>query len=234
MPTYEPDTEPGRAVSSTYPSGWRWAGSNVRGDGARVREELGLADRPVILSVGHVIPLRDRVALVEALPGVVRQFPDVAVVVVGDVYYRAFLDRARELGVSDHLVCVGAAPKSDIPDFLDAAQVEVHDLDGHGLGTASLESMAAGVPVVAAVHVDNFRGIELRDGENIVLVSEGRPAELAGALSRVLSDPEGSAATAKRGRELVRRCFSIEAVAQRHLETFERMRAAPGDSSSGW
>jgi glycosyltransferase involved in cell wall biosynthesis len=197
-----------------------------RGDGAKVRRDLELDDRPIILSVGHVIPLRDRVSLVEALPGVVRSFPEVRLVVVGTVHYRVFLDIAADLGVAENVLCVGAVPKEEIVDYLAAAQVEAHDLDGHGLGTASLESMAAGVPVVAAVHVDNFRGIELRNGENIVLVSEGRPAELAGALIRVLSDPEGASVIAKRQRELVERRFSIEAVTRQHLDAFARITEA--------
>lgn len=196
---------------------------HAEGDGAHVREKWGLGNRRVILSLGHVIPLRDRVALVEALPGVVRQFPDVMVVVVGNVHYGAFLEKAKELDVADHILCVGAVPKSEIPDYFAAAQVEAHDLDGHGLGTASLESMAAGVPVVAAVHIDNFRGIELRNGDNIVLVSEGRPAELAGALSQVLADPEGASLVAKRQQDLIERSFSMQAVTGQHLEAFERM-----------
>jgi glycosyltransferase involved in cell wall biosynthesis len=196
----------------------------VDGDGERVRRLWELGDRPVILSVGHVIPLRDRVSLVEALPGVVRAFPEVCLLIVGEVHYREFLVVAEKLGVLEHVVCTGAVPKDEIVDYLAAAQVEAHDLDGHGLGTASLESMAAGIPVVAAVHVDNFRGIELRDGDNIVLVSEGRPAELAGALIRVLSDPQGARRIGERQRELVEKCFSIEAVAQQHVEAFERMR----------
>jgi glycosyltransferase involved in cell wall biosynthesis len=204
------------------------------GDGARVRKQWDLGDRPVILSLGHVIPLRDRVALVEALPGVVRQFPDVIVVVVGHVHFGAFLERARELGVEEHILCVGAVAKSEIADYFAAAQVETHDLDGHGLGTASLEAMAAGVPVIAAVHVDNFRGVELQSGENIVLVSEGRPAELAGAISHVLADPVGSSLIAKRQQELIERSFSLEAVTRQHFDAFDRMLAdRSGHRSTG-
>ncbi len=205
----------------------------VAGDGAQVRSQWDLGDRKVILSLGHVIPLRDRLALVEALPGVLRTFPDTVVVVVGNVHYRAFLDRAEQLGVSENILCVGAVPKCEIPDYVAAAQVEAHDLDGHGLGTASLEAMAAGVPVVAAVHVDNFRGVQLVDGENIVLVSEGRPAELAGALIRVLSDPEGSALVAGKGRELIDQRFSMEAVSQQHLEVFDRITVKPSEDRGG-
>jgi 1,2-diacylglycerol 3-alpha-glucosyltransferase len=195
------------------------------GDGLRVRDKWDLGDRPVIMSLGHVIPLRDRVLLVESLPGVVRQFPDVAVMVVGNVHFEHFLERAEELGVRENIICTGAVPKEEIPDYFAAAQVEAHDLEGLGLGTASLEAMAAGLPVVAAVHVDNFRGIELRDGENVVLVSEGRPAELSGALSKILSNPESAALMSKRARELINRYFTIEAVSAAHLEAFERILA---------
>lgn len=196
---------------------------DLSGDGERVRRKHGLGDRKVILSVGHVIPLRDRVMLVQALPGVLRQHPDTVVVVVGDVHYRAFLDQAEELGVGDHILCVGAVPKADVPDYMAAAHLECHDLDGLGLGTASLESMAAGVPVVTAARSDNFRGIELRNGDNIVLVSPGRPAELSGAISHVLADPEGAHVIAKRQRELIERHFTMERVAARHLSALSHL-----------
>ncbi|HOT80209.1 MAG TPA: glycosyltransferase family 4 protein [Microthrixaceae bacterium] len=195
----------------------------VPGDGARVREQWGLGDKPVIVSLGHVIPLRDRVLLIEALPGILRQHPETMVVVVGKVHHDAFLRLANTFGVEDHVLCVGPVPPSEVPDYLAAGQVETHDLQGFGLGTASLEAMAAGTPIVAAVRMDNFRGIELRNGENIVLVSEGRPAELCGAISQILSDPAGAQLIAKEQVDLAERCFSIEAVTQAHLDTFERL-----------
>lgn len=193
------------------------------GDGERVRAKWDLGDRKVIVSLGHVIPLRNRVLLVEALPGVLRQHPDTMVVVVGNVHDDTFLKLARQYGVEDHILCVGAVPMAEIPDYLAAGQLETHDLQGFGLGTGSLESMAAGVPVVAAVRMDNFRGIELRNGENIVLVSEGRSAELAGAISQILSDPVGADLVAKRQVELAEQYFSIEAVGRAHLEAFDRL-----------
>ena len=74
-------------------------------------------------------------------------------------------ERARELGVSHAVLAVGAVARADVPDHLAAADVEAHDLQGYGLGTASLESMAAGVPVVAAVRPDNFPGVRLVSGQ---------------------------------------------------------------------
>jgi glycosyltransferase involved in cell wall biosynthesis len=136
------------------------------GDAEIARQRLGVGDAPLILSLGHVIPLRDRVSLVEAMPKVLADCPDAKLVVVGTVYYPAFQTRAAQLGVADAVIALGAVPKGDVPDFLAAAAVETHDLQGYGMGTATLESMAAGVPVVVAVRPDNFPGVDRESRTN--------------------------------------------------------------------
>lgn len=192
-------------------------------DGATVRAGLGLANRPVVLSVGHVIPLRDRLALVEAMPMLLEKRPDLAMVVVGKVYDDRFLLRAEELGVLDHIVLTGGVPKDHIPGLLAAADVEAHDLQGLGLGTASLEVMAAGVPVVAMVRADNFLGIELRSWENVVLVPPDEPRALADAVIRLLDDPEAVARVVAGQRALVEEHFTLDAVTDRHVDLYERI-----------
>jgi glycosyltransferase involved in cell wall biosynthesis len=192
----------------------------------RARHDLG--DAPVILSVGHVIPLRDRVALVEALPAVLAENPRIKLVVVGTVYYDVFLERARTLGVDDAIVAVGPVPRDEIPDYLAAASVEAHDLQGYGLGTASLESMAAGVPVVAAVRPDNFPGIDMADGGNIVLVRREDPEDIARALVDLIADPVSSRRIGAAEAELVHEHFGIDTVVGQHLEVLERMRDHAG------
>jgi glycosyltransferase involved in cell wall biosynthesis len=189
-------------------------------DGAAIRDELGIRGRPMILSLGHVIPLRDRIGIVRALPHLVDRHPDVVVVVVGDIHYPRFLEIAEQLGVRDRIICVGRQPKTRIPEFLAAADVEVHDLQGYGLGTASLETMAAGVPVVAAVHEDNFPGLQLRDGETCRLVPLDDERALADALDDVLSNPALRARLGEVGRAFVLQHFTIENVAKQHLEWF--------------
>ncbi|MFM8304722.1 MAG: glycosyltransferase family 4 protein [Actinomycetota bacterium] len=195
--------------------------------GNAVRERLGLGERPIVLSLGHVIPVRDRLALVEAMPRLVAHRPDVAVVVVGIVYDDRFLRRAEELGVADHLVLTGGVPKDEVPDYLAAATVESHDLQGYGLGTASLEMMAAGVPVVASVRDDNFIGFRLRSWQDLVLVPPDDPTALADALARLIDDPSLAETLGTGGRRLVEDHFSLDVVTRQHLELYERVIARP-------
>ncbi len=188
--------------------------SVTRRDGRPVRDRHGLAERPVILSLGHVIPLRDRVTLVEALPKVLASHPDAVLLVVGRVYYDAFLRRANALGVDHAVRSVGPVARSEVPQYLGVAAVECHE-SGIGLGTASLEAMAAGVPVVAPVDADNFPGLDLTG--KLRLVRKGDPDALAATINSMLADPVDAELVGRAGQELVREHFSLDSVLERHL-----------------
>lgn len=197
------------------------------GNGDVVRTKHGLSpETPLIVSVGHVIPLRDRLALVEALPAVRQEVPDAKLVVVGGVYYDRFLTRAQELGVDDMVVSTGAVPRHEMKDYLAAANVESHDLQGYGFGTASLEAMGAGVPVVAAVDSDNFIEAPLVDGENVWLVKLHDVADLAEKLIYVLKNPELTRSVGDCGKRMVDDHFTMRSVIDKHLRTLEDLRSA--------
>lgn len=192
-------------------------------DGSRVREELGLADRPVILSLGHVIPLRNRLLLVRALPRLLEKRSDAVVVVVGSVHDETFLHLAEELGVREHLIVTGGVAREEVPSYVDAADVEAHDFQGFGLGTTTFEVMAAKVPVVAVVHGDNFPGVELESWKDLVIVPPDDADALADAIVRLLDDPGLARRVGEGQRRLILEQFSIEAVAARHLELYARL-----------
>ena len=195
------------------------------GDGVVARSTHDLGDRPIILSIGHVIPQRNRIALVRAMPRILERHPDAVVLVVGGVYHDEFLRLADRIGVRDAVIAVGAQPQSTIPDYLAAASIEVHELEGEGFGTASLEGLASGVPIAAAIDADNFLDIELTDGRELFLVpflsgtTSADPVALADTVNRVLDDPEAArAAVGAPARELIQRHFTLDRVAARHLE----------------
>jgi glycosyltransferase involved in cell wall biosynthesis len=204
------------------------------GDGNVARERLRLSTEPIILSIGHVIPQRSRIALAKALPEILRQVPDAKLVVIGGLYHDEFLRIASELGVADSIIALGALPQREIPDFLAAADLEVHELEGEGFGTASLEALAVGIPVVAAVRPDNFLDLAMSDGRELFLApffsdSDERadPRGLAEVIVRVLADPVGARQqVSANARRFVEENFTIERVAQAHLETLAELIAA--------
>jgi glycosyltransferase involved in cell wall biosynthesis len=147
-----------------------------RGDAARALDQLRLpASTPIIASVGHVIPLRSRIPLIEALPAVAAAVPDVKVAVGGGLYHSEFLARAEQLGVADRVVAIGSVRKEEVADYLAATTVECHE---QGIGIAMLAAIAAGVPVVVIAQADNFPGLPLTDRGEMYLCKPGDQASL--------------------------------------------------------
>lgn len=191
-----------------------------------LQDRFDIGDGPLIASLGHVIPVRDRVALVEALPGVLAKHPDAKVLVVGGVYFQKFLERARELGVEHAIICTGAMPKVDIPGMLAAADMEIHDLQGFGIGIASLEAMAAGTPTVMAERPDYFPHATIEDGKTSMIVPVGDSAALATAINRIIEDSELAERLAEGGREYVFEHFDMPKVCDHNLDLLKTMAKA--------
>jgi glycosyltransferase involved in cell wall biosynthesis len=191
-------------------------------DRSVMRQRLGIGDRPMVLSVGHVIPLRDRLALVEAMPTLLAKCPELVVVVVGKIYDERFMHRAKALGVDHALITTGEVPKDEVPLYAAAADVESHDLQGLGFGTASLEMLAAGIPVVSVVRADNYPTAHFVDGEHLTLAATSEPDVLASAILRLIADPELRQRVGTGGRRLVEEQFSMESVTEHHLALYRR------------
>jgi glycosyltransferase involved in cell wall biosynthesis len=191
------------------------------GDAELIRRRHSLAEKPLILSLGHVVPLRDRINLIRALPLIVRKYPDVKVVIVGMVKDDRFLTLARKLGVEDKILVAGPVPHSEIRDYLAAADVEIHDLDGRGLGITSVEAMDAGVPIIAWATDDNYPQFSLRGYGPTGLIGDGNAESIMAALDRILTDENFRDEVKNSQRRLVHQIYSVESVTRQYLDLLE-------------
>jgi glycosyltransferase involved in cell wall biosynthesis len=193
----------------------------VAGDGEAARARFDLGAGPLILSLGHVVPVRDRVALVRALPLLLDARPDLKVVIVGELYTDEFRQVAEGLGVASAIVTTGRVPHDAIRDLLGAASLETHDLQGIGLGITTLEAMAASVPVVAYVPDDNYPGMSLTTFPELALLPDAEPATIARAVLELLDDPARREIVVEEQHRFVDSIFGPGAVAGRYEAVFD-------------
>ncbi|OWY62564.1 hypothetical protein B7486_57730, partial [cyanobacterium TDX16] len=121
------------------------------GDRRCARERLGLdVDRPTIVTVRRLVRRTGVDLLLDALVPIVREVPDVQLVVAGDGRRRPALEaQAEQLGLATHVTFLGRVPDDVLPTLYRAADLSVvpsRSLEGFGLVT--LESLACGTPVV--------------------------------------------------------------------------------------
>ena len=191
------------------------------GDGRRARARFDLGDDPILLSLGHVVPVRDRIALVRSMPEILRVHPDLKLVIVGELYTNTFMGVADELGVTRSIVTTGRVSHDWIPDLLAASSVEIHDLQGIGLGITSLEAMAASVPIVAYVPKDNYPGTSMDEWPELELLDDVQPRTIAGAVLRLLDDESHRRAVIAEQHRFVDALFGPAAVTKRYEAVFE-------------
>jgi glycosyltransferase involved in cell wall biosynthesis len=162
---------------------------------AACRARLGAGEQDVVVAgVGRLIPVKGFEYLLEAYAQALTEEPRLRLVLVGDGDRRGDLEeRARALGVADTVTFTGMADRSQIPEYLAAADVVVVPSIRYGgyvdgLPTVALEAMAARKPLVASA-VGGLPEL-VRDGENGLLVAEKDVPALADTLLRLAREPE--------------------------------------------
>lgn len=119
----------------------------------RLRNELGIAEEAFFLvSVGELNENKNHGTVLEALAKLRQQQkggPPIHYGICGDGFLRARLEtRIRELGLADMVTLYGYC--TNVPEILGCADASVFPSRREGLGMAGLESLAMGVPVIAA------------------------------------------------------------------------------------
>ena len=145
---------------------------------------------------------------------------DVGFVLFGDGPLRAELARRiEEHGLTGRFVLAGF--RNDLERYLPGLDLAVSSSHTEGLPVAILESMAAGVPVVATAVGGTPEVVE--DGTTGFLVPPAQPAALAAKIRDLLDAPERRRAMGERGAARVRSEFTFAAQAARYEELFARL-----------
>jgi glycosyltransferase involved in cell wall biosynthesis len=120
-----------------------------QGSAARGRRSLGVAsDTTVLLTVAKLTSHKGHRYLLDALPAIVRQRPDVIWALAGDgPLAGALRAQVQLLGLQDHVRFLGY--RDDVPDLMAAANLLVVPSQMEGLCSSIVDAMLAGVPVVA-------------------------------------------------------------------------------------
>jgi D-inositol-3-phosphate glycosyltransferase len=165
------------------------------GDARGARLAVGIEpDRPVLLFVGRIQPLKALDVAVAALAEVRHEHPDAILVVVGGASGAegpgevARIHRlAADLGVTDAIRFVEPQPHHMLSTWYRAANVVVVPSRSESFGLVALEAAACGVPVVAA-NVGGLRTL-VEDGRTGFLVDGREHTRYAEAISAILRDP---------------------------------------------
>ena len=134
----------------------------------------------------------------------------------------ALHELAKDLGIQESVDFLGLVV--DIESFYREVSIFAHPSRAEGLGLATIEAAAAGLPVVAT----RTGGVEeaVLDRETGFLVSQGDVTELARALRTLLDDPAWAGRMGAAGRTLAETRFSFDAMVDTTLAVYDEVLAA--------
>jgi glycosyltransferase involved in cell wall biosynthesis len=172
-----------------------------------IREKLNIGSGKSV--VGMIAQLTDWKGIpyfLEAVPKILKRYPDVKFLIVGDGAERSRLvAMAEELGISQDVIFAGF--RRDIPEVVSVMDIAVLSSLREGMPNALIEAMAMRKPVVAT----NVGGVsELVINEKTGFLVPARDSSaLTEAILRLLKDRAKARKFGEAGRRYVEQKFSM-------------------------
>ncbi len=194
-------------------------------DIAEVCQRWDLNDKQVLLSLGHVNGMRNRLDLIHAMPAVVQRFPNVRLLIVGEVGIQEPVNAVLRLGLEKHVIFTGPISHEQIPAYFTLSCLEIHTFSGPypGPGIASLEAMAAGLPVVTGEISSEYSYDHLRNWENVVFVPLDQPEAIAQSIIRLLSDEVIRRHIGESAKKMMAKMYSWDVVCNAYIDLYRQL-----------
>lgn len=184
------------------------------GDGRAFREHHAVHG-PMLLYTGRLAANKRLDTVIELVPDLLKEFPDLTFVAVGEDHNmgRSWRELAQKLEVEDHVRFLGHVDRAELVEAYRACDAFVLPSDYEAFGIVLLEAMACGKPCVAT-RVGGVVDI-IRDKETGLLVEFGDREALREALTSLLGDHTARRELGGAARLSVGRQFDWDAVVTR-------------------
>lgn len=189
-------------------------------DREAVRVRLGFKKSSfILLTVRRLVPRMGIDLLMDALPTILKKYPETSLCVIGKGEMKAALkDHARRLGLDRAVHFPGAVAAGDLISYYQAADLFViPSLDLEGFGLVTLEALACGTPVVGTKVGGTKEILEKLDQR--FLVDEPSAEKIAQGILRWMENPEELSKMRSRVRQFVEDEYSWE----REIEALEKI-----------
>ena len=185
----------------------------------KCKQELGLKDKKVLLTITRLVSRKGVDTVLKALPQLTKIYPDLIYMIVGEGQDREALEQlVQHLGLDDFVEFTGRVPYENLIKYYNACDVfvmpsktEAPDVEGFGI--VFLEANACKKPVVGS----RSGGIPsaVLDEQTGLLVEEQNPEELATAIKRLFDEPELASRLGENGRDRILKEANWDAVSER-------------------
>jgi len=199
-----------------------------------VRNGYGVKpEEKMLLFLGRLTWVKGVGNLVQAMPTVLKEFPNTKLVILGKgEQQNDIIETANRLGISKNVVCrFEFVPEKERILHYAAADVCIFPSTYEPFGIVSLEAMAMAKPlIVGAQGVVGFKEQVVPSGpdQNGVHINGNDSADIAWGIKEVLRDPERAKKWGDNGRKRVLQYFTWRKAAEQTLHIYETLHHSKG------
>ena len=177
-------------------------------------------DVPVIGVIAQLIERKGHRYLFEAVPDILKEFPDTQFILLGKGPMRQQLEHlASEMGIGKSVIFAGF--RADIEKILPNLDIVVHPALREGLGVSLIQAACAGRPMVAS----GVGGIPeiVRDGQTGLLVNPADSQAIGKCILTLLRNPDLAQKLGENARKLAETEFSIDGMVEGNLRVYREV-----------
>ncbi len=186
-----------------------------------------------IIGVGSVIGHRNYTFQVEVFKELLDRFPDLKLKIIGHIYNDEALNLARNYGIADRVEFMGEQPHEVVLSEMNRSDIHWMMLDGDykGLGTANLEAMLLGLPIVSNIPDGLFGEGSLNDMEHFIRTDGRNKDAVLEKITLVLESRGARENIGRAGQSFVRENMNWPNVVSQFVSLFKSLKS-PGETAS--
>ena len=142
-----------------------------------------------LLFVGGLIERKGIRYLIQAIPTVIKEFPDVKLVVIGDGNLKSeLIELTKHLNISENITFLGSVPHDDLPPYFATANLFILPSFSEGWPVVVMEALSSGTSTIVT-NIPVFEKHEHKD-QLFTIVPVGNFELIAKEINRLLLNKE--------------------------------------------
>jgi glycosyltransferase involved in cell wall biosynthesis len=184
-----------------------------------LKRSLGIVNQNVLLNVSRLIERKGQLDIVNAMPAILKKFPDTVLLIAGHgVFEEKLKNRAKELGIKDKIKVLGR--RADVPQLLAIADLFVYPSYFEGLPGALIEAMLSEKIIVCSDIPENM---ECVNDKSAIIFERGNVEDLTQNVLEALGNRSQFEPLGKEARKIAVKKFDIDEVALEYEKTYDQL-----------
>lgn len=184
-----------------------------------LKRSLEITNQKILLNVSRLIERKGQLDLVNAMPAILKKFPDTVLLIAGHgVFEEKLKNRAKELGLEDKIKILGRRP--DVPQLLGIADLFVYPSYFEGLPGALIEAMLSEKIIICSDIPENK---ECVNSKSAIIFKRGNVEDLTQNVLEAMERKQDFEPLGIEARRIAMEKFDIDKVALEYEKTYDQL-----------